>query len=144
MDLLMEWLTGTLNINTTGQGLHAFTDDINTKIREWSVTQGMAFLFVQHTSASLVINENYDPSARRDLERFLDHLAPEGETWYEHTLEGKDDSPAHMRTLITPPSLSIPIDQGKLNLGTWQGVYLAENRHRGQRRKVLLRVLKVQ
>jgi len=140
----MDWLTTTLSIKTSGQGLHSFTKEINAKIEQWSVTHGMAFLFIQHTSASLVINENYDASARRDMERFLEHLAPQGESWYEHTLEGKDDSPAHMRTMITPSSLSIPIDQGKLNLGTWQGIFLAEHRHRGQSRKVLLRVLKVQ
>ncbi len=140
----MEWLTATLHINTKKQGLHAFTEEINTAIRQWDVSQGMAFLFLQHTSASLVINENYDSSARRDMEGFLDQLAPEGASWYEHTVEGKDDSPAHLRTMITHTSISIPIDEGRLTLGTWQGVYLAEHRHHGQRRKVLLRVLKTQ
>ncbi len=140
----MEWLSDTLNIKTSGKGLYSFNDDINTKIEQWSVSQGMAFLFVQHTSASLVVNENYATSARRDMERFLERIAPEGESWQEHTLEGKDDSPAHLRTMITLSSLSIPIDNGKLNLGTWQGVFLAEHRQRGQRRNVLLRVLKVQ
>lgn len=140
----MEWLSTTLLISTNGKGLHDFTDEINLQIRQWSVTQGMAFLFVQHTSSSLVINENYASSARRDMENFLERIAPEGESWYEHTLEGRDDSPAHMRTIITSTDISIPIDDGKLNLGTWQGVFLAEHRRRGQRRKVLLRVLKVQ
>lgn len=140
----MEWLTATLNISTSGQGLYKFTEDVNAKIRQWSLTQGMAFLFIQHTSASLVLNENYDFSAKRDMEQFLNHLAPPGESWYEHTLEGPDDSPAHMRAMITPTSLSIPIDDGKLNLGTWQGIFLAEHRRGRQRRKVLLRVLKVQ
>jgi len=139
----MDWFKATLHINTNGQGLHPFTDKVNAKIRQWDVSQGMAFLFVQHTSTSLLINENYDSSARRDMERFLNHLAPESENWYEHTIEGKDDSPAHIRTMITPTNMTIPIDNGQLNLGTWQGIFLAEHRHRGQRRKVLLRVLKI-
>jgi len=142
-DLTTNWLKSTLSIKTRGQGLYDFTDQVNAQIRQWKVLEGMAFLFVRHTSASLVINENYDPSARQDLESFLDHVAPEGESWYAHTLEGRDDSPAHMRTMITPVSLSIPIDEGKLSLGTWQGIFLAEHRHRGQHRDVLLRVLKI-
>lgn len=139
----MNWFKTTLNISTGSQGLHDFTDRINSQIREWGVKEGMAFLFVQHTSASLVINENYASDARRDMEGFLDHIAPEGESWYEHTLEGKDDSPAHMRTMITSTSMTIPIDNGKLNLGTWQGIFLAEHRRRNQQREVLLRVLAV-
>ena len=137
----MKWYKATLNISTNGRGLHDFTDQINSKIREWGVGDGMAYLFLQHTSASLVINENYASSARRDMENFLDHVAPEGENWYEHTMEGEDDSPAHLRTMITPNSMTIPVDNGKMNLGTWQGVFLAEHRRRGQHRKVLLRVL---
>ena len=137
----MKWFSQTLTVKTSGQGLHDFTDEINSQIRQWDVNEGMAFLFVQHTSASLVINENYASSARRDMEGFLEHIAPEGENWYEHTMEGSDDSPAHMRTMITPTSMTIPVDNGQLNLGTWQGIYLAEHRRGSQRRKILLRVL---
>ena len=140
----MKWLKTTLTINTSGQGLHAFTEQINAQLQEWGVKEGMAFLFVQHTSASLVINENYATGARRDMEKFLNHIAPEGESWHEHVDEGKDDSPAHMRTMITPTSMTIPIDEGKLNLGYWQGIFIAEHRRRGQRRQVLLRVLAVE
>ena len=139
----MNWYKQTITVRTNGQGFHDFTDQINAQIREWGVNEGMAFLFVQHTSASLVINENYAHSAQRDMENFLDHIAPEGESWYQHTMEGRDDSPAHMRTMITPTSMNIPIDGGQLNLGTWQGIFLAEHRHRGHRRSVLLRVLAV-
>ena len=139
----MKWYKNTLTINTHGQGLYAFTKEIDDQIRDWGVMEGMAFLYVQHTSASLVANENYDPSAKEDLESFLDHIAPEGQNWYEHTLEGRDDSPAHMRTMLTNTSLNIPIDNGKLNLGTWQGIFLAEHRHRGRRRQVVLRILSV-
>jgi len=139
----MQWYSTTLTINTTGQGLYDFTDQINAQIRQWNINEGMAFLFVQHTSASMVINENYAASARKDMERFFEHIAPEGENWYEHTIEGKDDSPAHMRAMITPSSMTIPIDNVKLNLGTWQGVFLAEHRRHSHRRQVLLRVLGV-
>lgn len=140
----MKWLSKTLTVKSSGQGLYDFTDDINAQISQWNVREGMAFLFVQHTSASLVINENYASSARQDMENFLQHIAPEGEDWYQHTMEGSDDSPAHMRTMITPTSMSIPIDDGQLNLGTWQGIYLAEHRRGSQRRKVLLRVLGIE
>ncbi len=138
----MEWHKATISIRTRGRGFHPFTQEINQQIRQWGVGEGMAFLFLKHTSASMVINENASTSAQRDMEDFFNHVAPEGESWYDHTLEGKDDSPAHLRTMITHTSLTIPIDNGQLNMGTWQGVYLAEHRQRGQNRKVLLRVLK--
>ena len=140
----MNWFKTMLSIQTHRKGLHDFTGMVNEQLQSWGVREGMAFLFVQHTSASLVINENYDSSARRDMESFLEHLAPEGESWYEHSLEGLDDSPAHMRAMITPVSMSIPIDNGMLSLGTWQGLYLAEHRRRGHLRRVLLRVLAVE
>jgi secondary thiamine-phosphate synthase enzyme len=139
----MDWFSNTLIIKSGGKGLVDFTEEINNQIRQWNVDEGLAFIFVQHTSASLVINENYASSARRDMENFLDHLAPEGQAWYEHTMEGSDDSPAHMRSMITPTSMTIPVDDGKLSLGTWQGIFLAEHRQGSQRRKVLLRVLAV-
>ena len=100
-------------------------------------------MFVQHTSASLVASESYDPSARKDLEAFMDHLVLEDQPYYRHTLEGSDDSPSHMRTMLTNTSLSIPIDSGKLSLGTWQGFYLFEHRLRPHRRRVLVRCLSV-
>jgi secondary thiamine-phosphate synthase enzyme len=139
----MQWHASTLLIETDGQGFYDFTDQINSQIRQLHVQTGIAYLFVQHTSASLVINENYDSSAQRDMESFLEHIAPEGQNWYQHTLEGLDDSPAHMRSIITNTSLTIPVDTGKLNLGTWQGVYLAEHRLGRHQRRVLLRVLSI-
>jgi len=139
----MKFFKQTLTIQTNGRGLYEFTDQINTYIQEWGARMGMAYLFVQHTSASLVINESYDPSARQDLESFLKRIAPEGESWYAHTLEGRDDSPAHIRTMLTQTCLTIPIDEGRLTLGTWQGIYLAEHRLRGHNRKILLRVMAV-
>jgi secondary thiamine-phosphate synthase enzyme len=138
----MEWLKDTLEIKTGGKGLYPFTNLVQSALDSWEVLEGMAYLFIPHTSASLVISESYDPSARQDLEAFLEHLVPEGQPWYRHTLEGKDDSPSHMRSILTATSLSIPVDGGKLALGTWQGVYLFEHRTRPHRRNVLLRCLK--
>jgi secondary thiamine-phosphate synthase enzyme len=140
----MEFYKINLVIHTNGRGLQEITREINTQVQAWGVNEGMAYVFIPHTSASLVINESYDPTARRDLEAFFDRIAPEGESWYVHTLEGRDDSPAHLRTMLTTTSLTIPIDNGRLSLGTWQGIYLAEHRRRGHRREVLLRVLSVE
>jgi len=139
----MQFYKKNLVLQTSERSLIEVTAQINTQIHDWGVRQGMAYLFIPHTSASLVINECYDHSAKRDLEMYLDRIAPEGESWYAHTLEGRDDSPAHMRTMITTTSLTIPIDDGQLSLGTWQGIFLAEHRRRGQQRQVLLRVLSV-
>ena len=139
----MNWYKDTLQIETRGKGLFPFTDAVNHRIHQWGVQEGMCFLYLQHTSASLVISESYDPSARIDLEAFMDRLAPEKQAWHRHTLEGSDDSPSHMRAMLTDTSLSIPIEDGQLCLGTWQGVYLFEHRARGHRRRVLLRCLSV-
>lgn len=137
----MKWLKAAMTLRTTGRGFYEISEKINTKIREWGVIEGIATIFLQHTSASLVINESYATSARRDMENFLTRLAPEGESWYSHTMEGPDDSPSHLRTMITHTSLTVPIDEGQLTLGTWQGIFLAEHRQRGHQRQILLRVM---
>lgn len=139
----MTWLKYTIEISTDGKGLYPFSDEISKRVQKGGIREGMCFLFVQHTSASLVISESYDPSARIDLEVFMDRLAPERQEWYRHTLEGDDDSPSHMRAMLTDTDLSIPIDEGSLSLGTWQGVYLFEHRTRAHRRRVLMRCLSV-
>lgn len=139
----MEWLKETLEITTQGKGLYPFTPAIKTRLRTWDVREGMLFLYVQHTSASLVVSENYDPTAKLDLETFMERLVPEDQPWHQHTLEGPDDSPSHIRAMLTATSLSIPVDGGELSLGTWQGVYLFEHRADGHRRRVLLRCLKI-
>jgi secondary thiamine-phosphate synthase enzyme len=139
----MDWLKDEIVVQTEGKGLYIITREIQEIIKKGDVNQGILHLFIPHTSASLVINESYDPSARQDMEAFLDRLAPEGEGWHRHTLEGRDDSPSHMRAILTSTSLSIPIDNGSLSLGSWQGVYLAEHRAHPHRRKILLRCLKV-
>jgi secondary thiamine-phosphate synthase enzyme len=140
----MEWLRDEIVVQTGGKGFYPITREIRGVIQHWGVRTGLLHLFIPHTSASLVINESYDPSARQDMEAFLERLAPEGEDWHRHTLEGRDDSPSHMRAILTGTSLSIPIDDGDLSLGTWQGVYLAEHRAHAHRRKVLLRCLQIE
>jgi len=138
----MNWFKDTLEIPTRGKGLYPFTDAVSARIRTWGIQEGMCFLYVQHTSASLLISENYDPTAKDDLEQFLEVLAPENQPWHTHTLEGPDDTTSHLRAMLTPASLSIPIDRGQLSLGTWQGIYLFEHRAQRHQRKVLLRCLR--
>jgi len=137
----MNWYKDTITIQTRGKGLYPFTDSVARLIRGWNVREGMCYLYVQHTSASLLISESYDPSARVDMETFMERLAPENQSWYRHTLEGSDDSPSHLRAMLTPVSLTIPVDDTELSLGTWQGLYLFEHRTHPQRRHVLVRVL---
>jgi secondary thiamine-phosphate synthase enzyme len=137
----VNWYKETIQIETRGKGLYPITHQISPLIKNWAVADGICHLFIPHTSASLVINESYDPTARQDLEAFLEHLIPEGESWYRHTMEGSDDSPSHMRSILTATSLSIPVEQGELQLGTWQGIYLFEHRTHKHRRNVLIRCL---
>jgi secondary thiamine-phosphate synthase enzyme len=139
----MNWYKDTLEVPTRGKGLYPFTDQVNERLRRWGVREGMCYLYLQHTSASLVIGESYDPTARLDMESFMEKLVPEAQPWMRHTLEGADDSSSHLRAMITLTSASIPVDEGGLNLGTWQGVYLFEHRARAHRRRVLLRCLGV-
>lgn len=139
----MQWYKETLEFHTSGKGLYKITAEIQDVVHAWDVEEGMLHLFIQHTSASLVASESYDPSAQQDLEAFMELIAPENEPYYRHTMEGSDDSPSHMRSILTNTSLSIPIDSGQLSLGTWQGIYLFEHRRRPHRRKVLLRCLSV-
>jgi secondary thiamine-phosphate synthase enzyme len=139
----MKWHKDTLEISTSGKGMYAFTDKVAERIRRWGIREGMCYLFIQHTSASLAISENYDPTAQEDMQAFMERLAPEGQAWYAHTLEGTDDSPSHLRAMLTLTSATIPIDEGRLSLGTWQGIFIFEHRARGQQRKVLLRCLSV-
>jgi secondary thiamine-phosphate synthase enzyme len=121
-----------------GAGLHEFTREVASVVERAGLGEGLCTLFVQHTSASLLVQENADPSARRDLERFLSRLVPEDDPLYTHTLEGPDDMPAHVKAALTVTSLSIPIVAGRLGLGTWQGIYLWEHRRAGGKRSVLV------
>ncbi len=130
----------TITVSTDGQGLYEFTAEVARVVAGSSVAEGLCTLFVRHTSASLTIQENADPSARRDLEAWLQRLVPENDPLYTHTSEGPDDMPAHVKAALTATSLGIPIFDAKLALGTWQGVYLWEHRRRPHRRQVVAHV----
>jgi secondary thiamine-phosphate synthase enzyme len=129
-----------IRLTPRGPGLLEFTSEVAERVHGSGVLEGLCTLFVQHTSASLLIQENADPSARRDLERWLARLVPEDDALYTHTLEGPDDMPAHVKAALTATSLSIPIDGGRLQLGTWQGIYLWEHRRRPGARTVVVRI----
>jgi secondary thiamine-phosphate synthase enzyme len=127
-----------LAIQVDGQGLSSFTDQVQQLVSNTEIDNGLCTLFIQHTSASLLIQENYDPSAQRDLEKWMNRLVPELDPLYTHTLEGPDDMPAHIKAALTATSLSIPIIDGQLALGSWQGIYIWEHRRfRGSRNVIV-------
>lgn len=129
-----------LSLSTQGQGLYEFTRELESWVDEQGVTTGVCHLFTQHTSCSLTIQENADPSAKADLENWLNRLVPENDPLYTHTMEGPDDMPAHIKAILTNVSLSIPIVNSRLALGTWQGVYLWEHRHQTHQRRIILHI----
>ena len=131
-----------LTIQTRGQGLYEFTDEVAAFVRRQGVEEGLLTVFVRHTSCSLLIQENADPDVQRDLKTFFSRLVPPSDapsmTWVTHTMEGPDDMPAHIKAALMAVSLSIPVAAGGLALGTWQGIYLFEHRDRPHSRNVLL------
>jgi secondary thiamine-phosphate synthase enzyme len=129
-----------LIVTAPRQGLHEFTRDVADWVGSTGINEGLLTLFIRHTSASLLIQENAAPAARRDMERYLARIAPESRD-YEHDDEGPDDMPAHLRSALTATSLSIPIARGRPVLGTWQGIYLFEHRHAAHRREVALHLI---
>jgi secondary thiamine-phosphate synthase enzyme len=133
-------MSGTLTVTAPTQGLHLITDGVAAWVSEQGIGEGLLTLLVRHTSASLLIQENAAPAARRDLERWLARIAPESRD-YEHDDEGPDDMPAHLRAALTATTLSIPVLHGRMGLGTWQGIYLCEHLHRPRRRGIALHLL---
>jgi len=133
-------MTKRITVRTRGQGLQEITENVQTAVAEAGVDEGLCTIFVQHTSASLTIQENADPSARRDLEAWLNRLVSENDPIFTHTTEGADDMPSHVKAALTATTLSIPIVDGRLGLGTWQGIYLWEHRRRGSSRNILVHV----
>lgn len=127
-----------ITLATRGRGFYEFTNEVSTRLHALRLQTGQVTLHLQHTSASLLIQENADPEVRRDFERFFARLVPDGDTLFEHTAEGDDDMPAHVRTALTAVNLTIPIAAGRLALGTWQGIYLWEHRTAPHRRSVVL------
>ena len=131
----------TATVKTGGRGTIDITREVEAAVQAAGIESGLCNVFVHHTSASLILCENADPTVRSDLERFLARLVPDGDPLFEHTDEGPDDMPAHVRSVLTQASISIPVAGGRLDLGTWQGIYLWEHRHRGHGRRITINVV---
>jgi secondary thiamine-phosphate synthase enzyme len=132
---------GELTIETRGRATYDITRDVAAIVTTSGVRDGLATVFVHHTSASLIVCENADPQVRRDLEAFVARLVPDGDRLFRHIAEGDDDMPAHVRTVLTQTSIGVPIADGELALGTWQGLYVWEHRTAGHRRRVTVTVI---
>ncbi len=137
----MRQFSHELVVPTRGKGLYEITRPIQTWLGESPIQRGLLTLHLKHTSASLLIQENADPDVRRDLEAFFARLVPDGDPLFVHTMEGEDDMPAHVRTALTAVNLSIPVEQGEMTLGTWQGIYLWEHRRAAHRRAIALHLI---
>lgn len=134
------WTQSRLLIDTDGRGTYDITAEVDGKVRESGVDRGLAHLFVHHTSASLIICENADPTVRSDLEAFMAREVPDGDPLFQHVAEGADDMPAHIRSILTQTGLTVPVSGARLALGTWQGIYLWEHRRRPHRRTLTVTV----
>jgi secondary thiamine-phosphate synthase enzyme len=135
--------TETFDVQTRGRGSYEITGEVARILRASGSKEGIVTVFVRHTSASLVIYENADPSAREDLHEFLDRIAPDGEAWHIHTAEGPDDTASHLRMTVTRTSETIPVSGGRMALGTWQGIFLLEHRLVPHRREIVVSVVGV-
>ncbi|WP_114418192.1 secondary thiamine-phosphate synthase enzyme YjbQ [Marinospirillum perlucidum] len=136
---MSSWYQTTLQLAPKKRGFHLITGELLQQVPEIrSIQTGLLHLFLQHTSASLTVNENADPAVRRDFEVFFNRLIPENQPGYEHTYEGSDDLPAHFKSSLLSPSLTLPVTGGNLNLGTWQGIYLCEHRNHGGSRRLVV------
>ncbi|MBK7106571.1 MAG: YjbQ family protein [Ignavibacteriae bacterium] len=131
-----------INLKPKNRGFHIITREVENAIPEMkNIKTGLANIFIQHTSASLTINENVSPDVRRDMEKYFNNIVSENISYFEHTYEGTDDMPAHIKSSLLGPSLTIPIKDGKFNLGTWQGIYLCEHRDYGGSRKIVITLM---
>lgn len=135
----MSWFQKQISLEAKSRGFHLITQEIESQIpelRRYNI--GLAHVFIQHTSAALALNENADPTVRQDMESHFNHLVPEDAPYFIHTYEGSDDMPAHIKAVLLGSSVTVPIRNGQLNLGTWQGIYLCEHRDRGRRRRLIV------
>ena len=130
----------TLHLQTRGRGTYEITAEVEQAVRASGIGTGLCHLFIQHTSASLILCENADPTVREDLEAFMARLIPDGDAMFKHIQEGPDDMPAHLRAILTQTDLTLPVREGRCALGTWQGVYLWEHRARPHHRRVMVTV----
>ena len=137
----MKQATGAITVATRGKGLYEFTSEVENWVASSGIRQGLLTVFIQHTSASLLIQENADPDVIRDLCDFFSRIAPEDDKLYTHTVEGPDDMPAHIRAAVTSTQLSIPVTDGRAALGTWQGLYVFEHRARAHTRRIVLHLI---
>lgn len=136
---MMSWFQKEISLQAKSRGFHLITQEIESQIpeiRRYKI--GLAHVFIQHTSAALALNENADPTVRQDMESHFNHLVPEDAPYFIHTYEGPDDMPAHIKAVLLGSSITVPISNGRLNLGTWQGIYLCEHRNRAGRRRLLV------
>jgi secondary thiamine-phosphate synthase enzyme len=137
----MKWYQKEILLKSRNRGFHLITNEIFNQLPEINnIKVGIAHILIKHTSASLTINENFDPNVRSDMERYFNNSVKENEPYYVHTSEGSDDMPAHIKSTIIGSSLNVPITNGRLNLGTWQGIYLCEHRNNGGRRKLVVTI----
>jgi secondary thiamine-phosphate synthase enzyme len=134
-------LNKSFTVSTTGKGTYEITEKVEVMVRESKIENGTVTVFTQHTSCSLIVMENADPTARHDLEEFFDRLVPENADYFEHDAEGADDMPSHIRMVLTRTSETIPIVDGRMQLGTWQGIFLFEHRRASHRRKIVVTVM---
>ena len=130
-----------LVISTNGENFYDITKDIRDIVKDQKINEGVIHLFCMHTSCGLTINESFDPSAREDLEQFLKYIAPRNLDFIKHDSEGPDDSPSHMKTMLTAQQLAIPLEEGELTIGTWQGIYLCEFRDSPKKRTIMIKII---
>ncbi len=137
----MSWLQKEITLAPKPRGFHLVTQEILAQLPELREFQvGLAHIFIKHTSASLALNENVDPTVRQDMETFFSRLVPDGAPYFLHSYEGPDDMPAHIKAVLLGSSVTVPVTQGRFNLGTWQGIYLCEHRDHGGRRRLVVTV----
>ena len=141
MNKYLKYGQGEIKINTSGQKMYEITDDVNAWIKKEEISGGQLTIFIKHTSASLCIQENASSDVLEDIDNFLKKLVPENPTLYRHNIEGKDDMPAHIKSMLTQTSLTVPVRDKKMNLGTWQGIFLLEHRINSIQRKINLTLI---
>ena len=137
----MSWYQKEISLRARSRGFHLITDEILNQLNDLKkIKTGLMHILIKHTSASITLNENYDPDVRSDMEKYFSRTVKENEPWYEHNSEGSDDMPAHIKSTLIGSSLTIPITNGRLNLGTWQGIYLCEHRNHASSRKLVVTI----
>jgi len=137
----MNWIQKEISLRARSRGIYLITDEILNQLNDLKkIKTGLMHILIKHTSASITLNENYDPDVRSDMEKYFSRIVKENEPWYDHNSEGPDDMPAHIKSTLIGNSLTIPITNGQLNFGTWQGIYLCEHRNHASSRKLVITI----